>query len=140
MLDAINYYTNNNFLSWNNPISIPNIIAKNINLYYESFTVVGLALGLRVVAGAKFSNLYSFQIKKLVEEHGVGIKDKLLHPENIQAEIISDNIYMENLAENSLGEVEENSASIDNYANYSTAMEIESDHTVICDTDTCEIR
>lgn len=158
VLDAINYYTNYNFLSWSNPISIPNIIAKNINLYYELFTVknvgavVGIGIGVELVeklevdsikslqeAGVNFSDLYSFQIEKLVEEYGVGIKDKLLHPENIQAEIISDNIYMENLAENSLGEVEENSASIDNNVNYSTAMEIESDHIAIYDTDTCGV-
>jgi hypothetical protein len=84
-------------------------------------------------AGVKFSDLHSFQIVELVEKYGVEIKDKLLHPENIQVEIIADDIYIENLVDNSMGQIEK-----DEYLDYSAAMEIESAYTTIYDTDTFE--
>ncbi len=88
-------------------------------------------------AGAKFSDLHSHQIVKLVEKYGVEIKDKLLHPENIQNEIMSADIYIENLTDNSLEQVYENSAPIDNYVDNNITTEIESAYTII-GTDTFE--
>ena len=88
-------------------------------------------------AGAKFSDLHSHQIVKLIEKYGVEIKDKLLHPENIQNEIMSADIYIENLTDNSLEQVYENSAPIDNYVDNNITTEIESAYTII-GTDTFE--
>jgi len=119
---------------------------ENIKLSYESFevktalTVSGAGLGIGIGVAAliivdikDILNPFTYQIARLVEKYGVEIKDKLLHPKNIQVEIISDDIYIESLVDNSMGQIKK-----DEHLDYSVAMEIESAYTTIYDTDTFE--
>jgi hypothetical protein len=83
-------------------------------------------------AGAKFSDLHSWYIELLVEKYGLEIKDKLLHPENIQNEIISADIYIENLTDNGLDQAEGAGVLANNFT------EMESDNVTALDTNISE--
>ncbi|MFK7761040.1 MAG: hypothetical protein AB8B46_02825 [Candidatus Midichloriaceae bacterium] len=166
VLDYIEYITDRNFLSEDNPIDLPNIITQNIVSSGESAVLSGAAVVLSLgweyslmiplsskffaasfsistlpviaqdilfsnyipfalpasqiaslvekygiesikplhEAGAKFSRLESYEIEYLVGEYGSEIKDKLLHPESIQDEIIANDI--ESLTANNVEQLE----------------------------------